>query len=96
MGTPSEICLLIVSLQVKGLLRQAADREREQEKEKVIFIVIRSSQNYDHHQDHQLYYHHHLDHHQENLKRQLKLILEIDPKTPGEALAKELRQVSKH
>ena len=30
----------------------------------------------------------------ESLKRQLKLILEIDPKTPGEALAKELRQVS--
>ena len=27
------------------------------------------------------------------MKRQLKLILEIDPKTPGEALAKELRQV---
>jgi len=49
--------------EVKGLLRQAADREREQEKEK------------------------------ESLKRQLKLILEIDPKTPGEALAKELRQV---
>merc|ERR1712083_252194 len=49
--------------EVKGLLRQAADRERDQEKEK------------------------------ESLKRQLKLILEIDPKTPGEALAKELRQV---
>ena len=77
-------------MQVKGLLRQAADREREQEKEKVIVIVIRSSQNYDNHHNH------HLDHHQENLKRQLKLILEIDPKTPGEALAKELRQVSYH
>ena len=28
----------------------------------------------------------------ESLKRQLKTIIDIDPKTPGEALAKELRQ----
>ena len=28
----------------------------------------------------------------ESLKRQLKIIIDIDPKTPGEALAKELRQ----
>ena len=34
--------------------------------------------------------------HQESLKRQLKLILDIDPKTPGESLAKELRQVGKN
>ena len=30
----------ITFLQVKGLLRQAADREREQEKEKVNYVVI--------------------------------------------------------
>ena len=48
--------------EVKVLLKQAADRERQQEIEK------------------------------ETLKRQLKLITEIDPKTPSEALAKELRQ----
>ena len=89
MGTSSEICFIIVLMQVKGLLRQAADREREQEKEKVVVIVITIFLIL-------ILYHHldHLDHHQESLKRQLKLILEIDPKTPGEALAKELRQVS--
>ena len=48
--------------EVKILLKQAADRERQQEKEK------------------------------ETLKKQLKLITEIDPKTPSEALAQELRQ----
>ena len=64
--------------EVKGLLRQAADRERDQEREKVGEAT----------RD--------LLHHcvlQEGLKTQLKLILNIDPRTPGEALAKELRQV---
>ena len=69
-------------LQVKGLLRQAADREREQEKEKVTRNNLWSP------------YRHNIFH-QESLKRQLKLILDIDPKTPGESLAKELRQVTK-
>ena len=40
-------------------------------------------------------YHHNIFY-QESLKRQLKLILDIDPKTPGESLAKELRQVGKN
>lgn len=48
--------------EVKVLLKQAADRERQQESEKEI------------------------------LRRQLKIITEVDPKTPSEALAKELRQ----
>ena len=47
--------------EVKVLLKQAADRERTQEKEK------------------------------DQLKNQLKIITEIDPKSPSEALAKELR-----
>ena len=47
--------------EVKVLLRQAADRERQQETEK------------------------------ETLKRQLKIVTDFDPKTPSEALAKELR-----
>ena len=47
--------------EVKVLLKQAADRERSQEKEK------------------------------DQLKNQLKIITEIDPKSPSEALAKELR-----
>ena len=48
--------------EVKILLKQAADRERQQEAEK------------------------------ETLKRQLKIVTDFDPKTPSEALAKELRQ----
>ena len=48
--------------EVKVLLKQAADRERQQESDKEI------------------------------LRRQLKIITEVDPKTPSEALAKELRQ----
>ena len=48
--------------EVKILLKQATDRERQQEAEK------------------------------ETLKRQLKIVTDFDPKTPSEALAKELRQ----